>query len=84
VADATRAQRQLQMLARAEMGGRLPGDLAAGAARDRRLAVGLRAADDRAHPPLGAGWIEDAAVAAGKARFDLVRATRADAGRSAR
>ena len=75
VANAARAQRQLQALAQSEMGGRLPGD----------LTVVRRAIDawesGYAQPTIerirrfGAGRIENAAVAAGKARFDVVRAT---------
>ena len=73
VANATRAQRQLQALAQAEMSGRLPGDLAGA-----RRAIGAwqsgyaRPTIDRIRR-FGAGRIEDTAVAAGKARFDAVR-----------
>ena len=48
-------------------------------ARHRALAVRLRAAHDRAHPPLGAGRIETPRSAAGKARFDAVRVALATA-----
>jgi signal transduction histidine kinase len=75
VANAARSQRRLQALAQAGMAGRLPGDLAAA-----RRAIGAWQSG-YARPTIerirrfGAGRIENAAVAAGKARFDAVRAT---------
>jgi signal transduction histidine kinase len=75
VADARRAQRQLQTLAQAEMGGRLPGDLAAARRAIDAWQSGYARPTIERIRRFGAGRIEDAAVAAGKARFDLVRAT---------
>ena len=75
VANAGRAERELQALAQGEMGGRLPGDLAA-----VRRAIDAWESE-YAQPTIerirrfGAGRIENAAVAAGKTRFDAVRAT---------
>ncbi|HEX6622020.1 MAG TPA: ATP-binding protein [Solirubrobacteraceae bacterium] len=75
VANASRAQRQLQALARAEMSGRLPGDLAAARrAIDAWESGYARPTIDRIRR-FGAGRIENAAVAAGSARFDAVRAS---------
>ena len=75
VANAARAQRQLQALAQAEMSGRLPGDLArARRAIDAWQSGYARPTIDRIRR-FGAGRIEDTAVAAGKARFDVVRAS---------
>jgi signal transduction histidine kinase len=74
VANARRAERELQTLAQGEMGGRLPGDLAA-----VRRAIDAWESE-YAQPTIerirrfGAGRIENAAVAAGKTRFDAVRA----------
>ena len=74
VANARRAERELQALAQGEMGGRLPGDLAA-----VRRAIDAWESE-YAQPTIerirrfGAGRIENAAVAAGKTRFDAVRA----------
>ena len=74
VTNAARAQRQLQALAQADMGGRLPGDLAtARGAIDAWESGYARPTIERIRR-FGAGRIEDAAVAAGKARFDAVRA----------
>ena len=75
VANARRAERELQALAQGEMGGRLPGDLAA-----VRRAIDAWESE-YAQPTIerirrfGAGRIENAAVAAGKTRFDAVRGT---------
>jgi signal transduction histidine kinase len=75
VANAARAQRRLQTLAQAEMSGRLPADLAgAGRAIAAWQSGYARPTIDRIRR-FGAGRIEDAAVAAGKARFDVVRAS---------
>jgi signal transduction histidine kinase len=74
VANARRAEQELQALAQGEMGGRLPGDLAA-----VRRAIDAWESE-YAQPTIerirrfGAGRIENAAVAAGKTRFDAVRA----------
>jgi signal transduction histidine kinase len=74
VTNARRAERELQALAQGEMGGRLPGDLAA-----VRRAIDAWESE-YAQPTIerirrfGAGRIENAAVAAGKTRFDAVRA----------
>ena len=74
VSDARRALAQLDALARREDAGRLAGDLAA-----VRRAVGAwetgyaQPTMERIHR-LGAGRVEAAAVAAGKARFDALRA----------
>jgi CHASE3 domain sensor protein len=74
-ANARRAERELQVLAQGEMGRRLPGDLAA-----VRRAIDAWESE-YAQPTIerirrfGAGRIENAAVAAGKTRFDAVRAT---------
>ena len=75
VANAARAQRQLQALAQAEMGGRLPGDLAAARRAIDAWQSGYARPTIERIRRFGAGRIEDAAVAAGKARFDAVRAT---------
>ena len=75
VADAARAQRQLQTLAQAEMGGRLPGDLAAARRAIDAWQSGYARPTIERIRRFGAGRIEDTAVAAGKARFDVVRAT---------
>ena len=75
VADAARAQRQLQTLAQAEMGGRLPGDLAAARRAIDAWESGYARPTIERIRRFGAGRIEDTAVAAGKARFDVVRAT---------
>jgi CHASE3 domain sensor protein len=75
VANARRAERELQALAQGEMGGRLPGNLAA-----VRRAIDAWESE-YAQPTIerirrfGAGRIENAAVAAGKSRFDAVRAS---------
>lgn len=75
VANAAVAQRQLQTLARAEMTGRLPSDLAAARrAIDAWQSGYARPTIDRIRR-FGAGQIENAAVAAGNARFGAVRAT---------
>ena len=74
VADARSALVELDGLARGEHAGDLRSRPGRGAARHRRL--GDRYAlptMDRIHR-LGAGAVEDAAVAEGKARFDAVRA----------
>ena len=75
VVNAARAQRELEALARAEMRGRLPGDLAAAQRSIAAWESGYARPTIERIRRFGAGRIEDAAVAAGKARFDAVRAS---------
>ena len=75
VANAARAQRQLETLARAEMSGRLPRDLAAAQRAIAAWESGYARPTIERIRRFGAGRIENAAVAAGKARFDIVRAS---------
>jgi signal transduction histidine kinase len=75
VANAGRAQRELATLAQGEMSGSLPRDLAAArSAIDAWESGYARPTIDRIRR-FGAGRIENAAVARGKARFDVVRAS---------
>ena len=74
VTDARRALAQLDALARREDAGRLGGDLAAVRRAIDAWETGYaQPTMDRIHR-LGAGRLEAAAVAAGKARFDALRA----------
>ena len=75
VVNAARAQRELQTLARAEMSGRLPGDLTAAQRSIAAWESGYARPTIERIRRFGAGRIENAAVAAGKARFDAVRAS---------
>ena len=75
VVNAARAQRRLQGLAQAEMAGRLPADLAAARRAIADWQSGYARPTIERIRRFGAGRIENAAVAAGKARFDAVRAT---------
>ena len=74
VVNAARAQRELETLARAEMRGRLPGDLTAARRSIAAWESGYARPTIERIRRFGAGRIENAAVAAGKARFDAVRA----------
>jgi signal transduction histidine kinase len=74
VADARRAQAQLDALARSEMGGSLDRDLAAARRAIAAWQTGYAQPTIDRISRFGAGRIEDAAVARGRAQFDAVRA----------
>jgi signal transduction histidine kinase len=74
VVDARRAQAQLDDLARSEMGGSLDRDLTAARRAIAAWQTGYAKPTIDRIGRFGAGRIEDAAVARGKAQFDTVRA----------
>ena len=74
VVDARRAQAQLDGLARNEMGGSLDRDLTAARRAIAAWQTGYAQPTIDRIGRFGAGRIEDAAVARGKAQFDAVRA----------
>jgi signal transduction histidine kinase len=74
VADARRALVQLDALARRQGTGKLGADLAAVRRTVDAWETGYALPTMERIHRLGAGHVEDAAVAAGKARFDIVRA----------